>query len=215
MLVSLFNNETDIMLLPTHEALQNVLVKAEEQKVKISEDRIKVIANYFTEDETKITQKNQIKGLRRFKRILIDEIYQCNPKDLQKLYYAKMLYGVQLIGSGAFDQVDSPGNKLYDLKFSDFFKLDIFDGNTVVLDYLKDCGRFEDNLDELLVQTIETGYIPEYFKDKISSKLDSYTDYHLTVTKKERDRLAKIRSKRYCDELPKDQVAQVHGYVLW
>ena len=45
MLVSLLNNETDIMLLPTHEALQNVLLTAEKQGVKISEDRIKVIAN--------------------------------------------------------------------------------------------------------------------------------------------------------------------------
>jgi hypothetical protein len=57
MLVSLFNNDTDIILLPTHEALKKVLVKAEEQRIIISEDRIKVIANYFTDDEAKITQK--------------------------------------------------------------------------------------------------------------------------------------------------------------
>ena len=206
-LISLFNNETDIMLLPTHEALQNVLLTAKKQGVTISDDRIKVIANYFTEDETKITQKNQIKGLKKFKRILIDEIYQCNPKDLQKLYYAKMLYGVQLIGSGAFDQVGSPGNKLYDLKFNDFFKNGIFDGNTVVLNYLKQCGRFEDNLDELLVETIETGYIPLYFKDKRVSDLSDKSYYHLTVTLKERDKWAKYESKRYCDKLPSDQVA--------
>jgi hypothetical protein len=69
MLVFLFNSDTDIILLPTHEALQNVLRTAKDQGVYIDEDRIKVIANYFTEDETKILRANQIKGLRRFKNI--------------------------------------------------------------------------------------------------------------------------------------------------
>jgi hypothetical protein len=60
--------------LPTHDALGNVLVKAKEKGICISEERIKVIANYFTEDETKTSRANQIKGLRRFKIILTDEI---------------------------------------------------------------------------------------------------------------------------------------------
>ena len=37
LLVSLFNNETDIILLPTHEALQNVLRTAKDQGVTIDE----------------------------------------------------------------------------------------------------------------------------------------------------------------------------------
>ena len=67
MLVSLFNNESDIILLPTHEALQNVLRTAKDQGVIIDEDRIKVIANYFTEDEAKISRANQIRGLKKLK----------------------------------------------------------------------------------------------------------------------------------------------------
>ena len=115
--------------------MQNVLRTAKGQGVEIHEDRIKVIANYFTEYEAKISRSTQIRGLKKFKRILVDEIYQCNPKDLQKLYYAKLMYGVQLIGSGAFDQVDSPCNNLYDLKFNEFFKNQMFDGNVVNLNY--------------------------------------------------------------------------------
>ena len=53
------------------------------------------------------------------------------------------MHGVQLIGSGAFDQVDSPGNNLYDLKFNEFFNNGIFDANVVVLNYLKECGRLK------------------------------------------------------------------------
>jgi hypothetical protein len=65
-------------------------------------------------------------------------------------------------------------------------------------------ARFKDDLDEVLIKTMDTGTIPEYFKDKVASEEH---DFHLTVTKKERDRLAKICSKRYCDKLPKNQVA--------
>jgi hypothetical protein len=125
------------------------------------------------------------------------------------------MYGVQLIGSGAFDQVDSPGNNLYDLKFNKFFKNCIFDGNVVMLNYLKgEKGRFKDDLDEVLIKTMETGTIPEYVKDKVAS--EDY-DFHLTVTKKERNRLAKICSKRYCDKLPKlnGHRSCVYGYALW
>ena len=109
-----------------------------------------------------------------------------------------------MIGSGAFDQVDSPCNNLYDLKFNEFFNSGIFDANVIVLNYLIECGRFKDDLDEVLIKTMETGAIPEYFKNKVASEDQ---DFHLTVTKKERNRLAKICCKRYCDKLPKDEVA--------
>ena len=61
-------------------------------------------------------------------------------KDLQKLYYAKLIYGVQIIGSGAFDQVDAPNNNYYDLKFNKFFKYQMFDGVLVELNYIKTVG---------------------------------------------------------------------------
>ena len=73
-----------------------------------------------------------------------------------------------------------------------------------MLNCLKECGRFKDDLDEVLIKTMETGTIPEYFKDQIASEEH---DYHLIVTKKERNRLAKNCSKIYCDKLPKGQVS--------
>ena len=200
MLVSLYDNDT-LILLPTHEALQNVLRTANEQGIEVDPDRIKVIANYFTEDYNKISWENQIRGLKKYKRILIDEVYQCSMKDLQKLYYAKLKYNVQLIGAGAFDQVTQ--NNLYDLKFNEFFRTVLFDGVVVELEYLKAQGRFTDDLDEILVKVMETGTIPPIFQNQAA---DLKHGYHLTVTKKERDKIAKTCSIRYCNKLHDKEV---------
>ena len=97
----------------------------------------------------------------------MDEIYQCNLKDLQKLYYAKLMYGVQIIGSGAFDQVDASNNNYYDLKFNKFFTDQMFDGVLVELNYIKDSGRFKDNLDAVLIDTMETGRIQVSLKIRL------------------------------------------------
>jgi hypothetical protein len=114
-----------------------------------------------------------------------------------------LMCGVQLVGFGAFDQVDSPGNNLYDLKFNEFFKNQMFDGNVANLNYLKECGRFKDDLDEIQIEAMKTRKISEYFKNKTASLQH---DYHLTEKKTTRNEIAKIKCKSYCDKLPSDQV---------
>jgi hypothetical protein len=207
LLVSLYNEDT-LVLLPTHEALQNVLRTAKEQGIKVDPDRIKVIANYFTEDYNKISWENQIRGLKKYKRILIDEVYQCNMHDLQKLYYAKLKFAVQLIGAGAFDQVTQ--NNLYDLKFNEFFRTVLFDGTVVELEYLKAQGRFTDDLDEILVKVMETGGIPPIFHNQVA---DLNHGYHLTVTKDLRNKIAKACSIRYCSKLQDKKVIRYKDMI--
>ena len=58
-------------------------------------------------------------------------------------------------------------------------------------------------MDEILIETMKTGRIPEYFKDKVAS-LEH--DYHLTVKKSTRNEIARIKCKNYCDKLPSNQV---------
>jgi hypothetical protein len=84
---------------------------------------------------------------------------------------------------------------LYDLKFNE------------LCNYLKECGRLKDDLDDVPIKTMETGTIPKYVNDKVASVEH---DYHLTVKKSTRNEIAKIKCKNYCDKLPSNQLV-VYG----
>ena len=63
------------------------------------------------------------------------------------------------------------------------------------MNYLKECGRFEDDTPDLLKTICETHQLTDMFKSK---EADINHNRHLTLTKKKRDNINKICSFRYC-----------------
>ena len=85
LLVSLFVNDgSSICLAPTHEAMVNVQSTARAQGTTIN--NLFVIADFLTNNKT---HAEQIYSLRRFKHIFIDEVFQTNKNDINKLYEVK------------------------------------------------------------------------------------------------------------------------------
>jgi len=128
---------------------------------------------------------------------LIDEIYQCNQNDIYKLYQVKLRFNLTIIGAGDPLQIPTPNpkNYSYDLTHNTFFNEQLFDGNNVVLNYLKECGRFEDDTPHLLNLLCQTHRIPDIFENQ-KATINHWR--HLTLTKNKRDYINKICSNRFC-----------------
>ena len=63
------------------------------------------------------------------------------------------------------------------------------------MNYLKECGRFQDDTPDLLNMLCNTHKIPDIFKNQMAS-LDHWK--HLALTKNKRDDINKICSNRFC-----------------
>ena len=138
------------------------------------------MADFFNDD---MTLNEQINKFKSYNKVLIDEIYQCNQTDIYKLYQVKTRFNLVIIGAGDPRQIPppSPNNDSYDLTNNTFFTNELFDGNNIVLNYLKECGRFDDDTPDLLNVLCNTHKIPDIFKNQ-NATLDHWR--HLTLTKK-------------------------------
>ena len=194
-------NDKHLFLLPKHEAVANIKRTVVAQGKNISEclNRIRVIAEFFNGLTSDCDQQRK---LSKYSVIFLDEIFQFNIKDLKQLYYAAKKYGIILIAAGAFDQADSPNNN-YNLKDNSFFYDYLFGGNIVKLEYIENSGRFKDTLmPTILNEVINNGQIPTSIS---SQQADINHNFHLTVTRNKRDKIAKICSSRYCASLSDEQ----------
>ena len=94
----------------------------------------------------------------------------------------RLRFNTIIIGSGDPLQIPTPNpnNDSYDLTNNKFFTDELFDGNCVILDYLKECGRFQDDTPYLLKTICETHQLPDMLKSKVA---DTNHNRHLTLTK--------------------------------
>jgi hypothetical protein len=194
--------EGDLILVPTWGARRAVLKSFEKMGKDIDKKKVKIIAQFFRDDGI-ISKENQLKGLKNYNRVFIDEIYQVSQGYLEDFHYAQIKYNVKLVCAGAGDQIPAPStDNIYNFMTNDYFNNYMFDVR-LELDYRKDFSRSKDGLvHESLVYVCSTGKIPERFKDRTADKNHWF---HLTYTTAERDIHAARCSKRYCKELPDDQ----------
>ena len=77
----------------------------------------------------------------------------------------RLRFNTIIIGSGDPLQMPppNPNKDSYDLTNNKFFTDELFDGNCVILDYLKNCGRFQDNTPDLLNIFCEMQEITDIF----------------------------------------------------
>jgi len=194
LLLMLFDNDNDVIIVPQHANKKSLLADAKIFNIKIEDKRIHVMADFFNDE---LSFNEQINSFKFYKKILIDEIYQCNQEDIYKLHLVRLRFNTIIIGSGDPLQIPTPNpnNDSYDLTNNKFFTDELFDGKRVILDYLKECGRFQDDTPSLLKMICETHQLPDIF---ISKKADINHNRHLTLTKTKRDTINKICSLRYC-----------------
>ena len=79
LLLMLFDNDNDVILVPQHENRRDLISKAKVFKIKLDIKRIHVMADFFNDELTFNEQNNSVKF---YKKVLIDEIYQCNQNDI-------------------------------------------------------------------------------------------------------------------------------------
>ena len=97
----LFNNDGNtVFLLPTHEAVNNVINTAKAMGKVLT--GAFVISEFLTENKT---YREQILSLKRYDTIFIDEIFQVKREQLRAIYQAKIEFNIKIIASAAFDQV--------------------------------------------------------------------------------------------------------------
>lgn len=194
LLLMLFDNDNDVIIVPQHANKKSLLSDAKIFNIKLEDKGIHVMADFFTDDKT---LNEQINSFKFYKKILIDEIYQCNQEDIYKLHLVRLRFNTTIIGSGDPLQIPTPNpnNDSYDLNNNKFFTDELFDGNCVILDYLKECGRFQDDTPYVLKTICETHQLTDIFKSK---EANINHNRHLTLTKKKRDSINKICSFRYC-----------------
>jgi len=97
----------------------------------------------------------------------------------------RLRFNTVIIGAGDPRQTPppNPNNDSYDLTNNKFYTDELFDGNCVILDYFKKCGRFEDDTPDLLNTVCETHQLIDIFKSK---EADINHNKHITLTKKTR-----------------------------
>ncbi len=156
-----------------------------------------VIANFFTNNKT---ISEQIYSLKRYQYIFVDECYLVIKEDIIKLYNVKVKFGAKLLCGGAFDQMAAidTNNDNYNLKDNHLLNDLLLDGVEVKLNYMEGWGRFEDKLYEDIISIVDTGMLPEHFCNQQAS--DEHW-FHLTITRKKRDEMAKQCSIRYINRL--------------
>ena len=178
LLLMLFDNDNDVIIVPQHANKKSLIADAKIFNIKLQDKRIHVMAD-FCNDELSFNE--QINGFKFYKKILIDEIYQCNQEDIYKLHLVRLRFNTIIIGSGDPLQIPTPNpnNDSYELTNNKFFTDELFDGNCVILDYLKECGRFQDDTPYLLKTICETHQLPDIFKSKVA---DINHNRHLTFT---------------------------------
>lgn len=194
LLLMLFDNDNDVIIVPQHANKKSLLSDAKVFNIELEDKRIHVMADFFTDAKT---LNEQINSFKFYKKILIDEIYQCNQEDIYKLHLVKLRFNTIVIGSGDPLQIPTPNpnNDSYDLTNNKFFTDELFDSHCVILDYLTECGRFQDDTPYVLKTICETHQLTDIFKLK---EANINHNRHLTLTKQKRDSINKICSFRYC-----------------
>ena len=118
-----------------------------------------------------------------YKKVLIDEIYQCNQEDIYKLHLVRLRFNTVVIGSGDPYQIPTPNpnNDSYDLTNNKLFTDDLFDGNCIILNYLKECGRFQDDTPYLLKEICETHQLTNFPANKHNIHANSEIQENNTI----------------------------------